>query len=226
MKKSWLSILSKSQIPEEFQWYDDACQQVKSSKEQLSQIRFVVLDTETTGLNPKKDKILSIGAIGVQNFSVHLQDSFSAELKQDFEKNESIAVHEITPGKSAQAQDEKEVLGAFLKYLQGAVIIAHHAQFDYQILSEAYQKNFGFKLQNQMYDTMWMLKRVDEHFQHQSLVKPGEYQLESLCKRYHIPMEAEHTALGDAFATALLFTRLLKKLELRGVKTLKALLKR
>lgn len=216
----------KPRLPENYNWYGQACADSALLKTKISEIRFVVVDTETTGLNPRKDQILSIGAVSVQNFAVRVGDSFDAHLKQQYFNNDSIAVHEITPGKSANAQDAGDVMVQFLEYLRGSVFIAHYAHFDYQIISQLLKKHQGFGLQNQIYDTMWLLPRIDDHFRHPDLVKPGEFGLESLCMRYHIPQSDLHTALGDAFATALLFARLLKKLELRGVNTLQDLLRR
>jgi DNA polymerase-3 subunit epsilon len=225
MRLNWSKIFKKQRIPEAYQWYEDSFRPKELLKKKLSEARFVIVDCESTGLSPKKDKILSIGAVAVQNFSVNLKDTFSAEVKQDYFNNQSIAVHEITPGTSAQGREEKEVLHEFLEFLRGDVFIAHHANFDFQLISNALKHHRQFSLLNYMYDTMWMVSRVDDHFKHQTLVKSGEFKLESLCQRYHIPMDGAHTALGDAYATALLFARLLKKLEKGGVKNVSDLLK-
>ena len=53
----------------------------------------------------------------------------------------------------------------------------------------------------------------------------SQYRLDELCKVYHTPVEGRHTASGDAMITALLLVKLLGKLEARGVKTLKDLLR-
>ena len=47
----------------------------------IEQVRFVVLDSETTGLNPQRDRIVTIGAIAVLNHEILLEDSFEALLK-------------------------------------------------------------------------------------------------------------------------------------------------
>jgi DNA polymerase-3 subunit epsilon len=114
----------------------------------------------------------------------------------------------------------------FVNYLQGSIIIGHYVDFDFKMLSEACKRNLGFALQNQSYDTMQLLKRTDNHFAEASLHKAEDLGLDSVCTRFNIPINDRHTAMGDAFATALLFARQLKKLEHRGVKTVKDLLRR
>ena len=186
----------------------------------------MVLDTETTGLDPKTDRILSIGAVGVKNYGLTAGDAFEVTLKQQFTGNDTVAVHEITPGAAANAKAPKEVLEAFLQFIQGDIIIGHYVDFDYQMLSAACQRNLGFGLLNKKYDTMQLLKRTDNHFAYTNLHKPGDLNLDSVCKRFNIPISDRHTAMGDALATALLFARQLKKLEKRGIKTVGDLLKR
>src|SRR6185295_14747859 len=58
-------------------------------------VRFVVLDSETTGLDPRKDRLVSIGAVGVQRGEILLDDSFEAKLKVAYNAA-SVLVHGIT----------------------------------------------------------------------------------------------------------------------------------
>lgn len=219
-------IKSEQPVPEAYQWYAQKCANKNLLKQGIADTRFIVLDTETTGLNPKTDRILSVGAVAVRNYAYSPEDTFEAYLKQEHFNNESIAVHEITPGKSAAAEMPEAVMGKFIDYIQDAVIIAHYVDFDFNILSEENKRRLGFALKNKKYDTMWMLKRADTHFANPSLIKSGDLGLDALCERYSIPVKGRHTAIGDAHATAQLFMRLLKKLEHRGIKTLGDLLRR
>ena len=216
----------KNLIPAEYDWYREACAKSTVLKQPIDACRFVVLDTETTGLDPKTDRILSIGAVAVQNFSVDVADSFETLVKQDQQKAESIAIHEITPGISAQADWPKDVMERFLNFLRGSVIIGHYVEFDHAILSASCKRQLGFGLENQQYDTMRLLRRTDNHFAYSNLNKPSDFELENVCNRFNIPIADRHTAMGDALATALLFTRQLKKLQKRGIKTVRELLKR
>jgi len=216
----------KPSIPEEFAWYAKACQASAWAKVALHEARFVVLDTETTGLDTKKDRILSIGAVAVSNFTICVEDSFETVLQQDLYNAESIAVHEIMPRESATANTPKVVMEQFLKYVGNAVIIGHYVDFDFKMLNEACKRNLGFELQNPTYDTMQLLKRTDTHFAESNLHKAADFNLDNVCQRFNIPISDRHTAMGDATATALLFARQLKKLEHRGVKSVKDLLRR
>lgn len=222
----WIIKKATNSIPEEFDWYIKACDKNVVLSQAISEARFVVLDTETTGLDPKKDRILSIGAVAVQGYSLKVNDSFEVALKQSQFNKESIAVHEITPGSSALAEEPKSVMTDFLNYLKGAVIIGHYVDFDYKILSEAVHRQLGFHLLNKRYDTMQLLRRTDTHFAYNNLNKPSDFGLDQVCERFNIPISDRHTAMGDALATSLLFARQLKKLEHRGINTVKDLLKR
>lgn len=220
------SVFRAKNIPETYRGYAEACRNTALKKLPIAEARFVVLDTETTGLNPKADRILSIGAVGVRNFSLAANDAFEVNVKQHFEGNPSIAVHEITPGSAATANEPKVVMHDFLQFLGGDVIIGHYVDFDYKILSATCQRQLGFGLENKRYDTMQLLKRTDKHFGYERLTKPEDWGLDQICARYNLPISDRHTAMGDALATALIFIRQLKLLEKRGVKTVGELLRK
>lgn len=223
---SWFQkIFNTEKNPIQYQWYEDLFNE-NTRATPLDQATFVVLDTETTGLNPKTDRILSIGAFKVQGYHIKIDEGFEEFMQQSQYNKESIAIHEILPGQSSQASDKKNLLESFLKYIGNAVLVGHHVDFDFQILKHAFQRNLGVHLKNKTYDTLHLLKRVDTHYQHSNLHQGHELGLDHICERYQIEIHQRHTATGDAFATALLFMKLLKKLEKRGIKNLGEMLKR
>ena len=63
-------------------------------------VRFVVLDSETTGLDPRKDRIVTIGAIAVVNHEILIEDSFEALLKVAYNSS-AVTVHGVTREESA-----------------------------------------------------------------------------------------------------------------------------
>ena len=63
--------------------------------EKISEIRFVVFDTETTGFDKKKDRILSIGAVRIENKSIEISDNFEVFLEQSVFNPETVKIHGI-----------------------------------------------------------------------------------------------------------------------------------
>jgi len=212
-------------LPSTFKWYEK-CLEQNHNKKALNEIRFVVIDTETTGLNPATDRILSIGAVEVINYNIVIDNSFETVLQQQHNNTSAIHIHEITPSTSALGAEKKQVFHDFLTFIDDSILIGHNIGFDFAILNHAYQRSFGFSLLNKTYDTVNLIKRVDTHFSQPGMFNSAELSLESLCERYAVEINDRHTAMGDAMATALLFTKLLKKLEHRGIKNGKQLLSR
>src|SRR5262245_48014542 len=88
-------------------------------------VRFVVLDTETTGLDPKRDRIITIGALAVRDGEILLEDAFEVLLKIAY-NNSSVTVHGITRDEASAGMDELQAIAEFLDYLQDGVIVGHH----------------------------------------------------------------------------------------------------
>src|ERR1044071_5680029 len=88
----------------------------------VAQVRFVVLDSETTGFSPVLDRILTIGAVAVQDGEIGLDDSFDALLRVTGDVG-PVAVHGVTPDQTRRGYDEGEALERFLAYLRDGVIV-------------------------------------------------------------------------------------------------------
>jgi len=96
------------------------------------------------------------------------------------------------------------------------VLVGHHLRFDISILNEALKKRHAGKLRNPLIDTRDLALRVEKgRGGHDD--QPGNYSLDALCQRYHIPGSDRHTAAGDAYITAILLLKLLGRLRKRGV---------
>src|SRR4051812_15778372 len=89
-------------------WADDAS---------IDDVRFILLDSETTGLDPRKDRLITIGAVAVRNNEILLEDSFEALLKVAHNTS-SVTVHGITRDEGSRGFDEPEALELFLPYLR------------------------------------------------------------------------------------------------------------
>ena len=175
----------------------------------IEQVRFVVLDSETTGLNPQKDRIVTIGAIAVLDHEILLEDSFEALLKVEHNSS-AVTVHGVTREESRSGMDEAEALEKFLKYLGDGVIVGHHIGHDVETFNAGYQRHFGFRMPNASLDTMslTLLLERDGAFAGRPAIQ--DFSLDALCVLFNIIPHDRHTAPGDAFMTALVFQRLLR----------------
>lgn len=179
---------------------------------------YVVLDCETTGI-ARRDQIVTIGAVLVQGRSISLNNVLDIRLPI-VENSKAATVHGELAG-HADSTDIQQVLQNIIGFLSHHVVVGHHISFDVGKLNQLFQLYFpGFKLKNQILDTMTLVKRNDPLRYERSVSGSEKMQLEVLCREFGIMIENRHTALGDAFLTAQLFQRLLVKLEARGIKNM------
>lgn len=191
-------------------------------KTPIAEVSFVVFDTETTGLDVRKDQILSIGAVRVKNGQLSVENRLECYVHQAYRPDsKTIAVHGILPGDRSNRLSKEAALRQFLEYIGGDVLVAHHAAFDIRMVNAALQSAGAGKLQNKVLDTGVLAKRIADH---PKLSRSGAFGLDQLCDQYRIPQNDRHTAPGDAFITALLLMKLLYRLKKRGVDTLGPLL--
>jgi DNA polymerase-3 subunit epsilon len=188
----------------------------------IDEVRFVALDSETTGLNPLTDRIITIGAVAVEGGEIVLEDSFEALLR--VERNTSaVTVHGITRDETRGGIDEPEALRRFLDYLQDGVIVGHHIDHDISTLNAAYQRYWGFDLMNRSLDTMDLTLHLERSGAFADRQRIREFTLDSLCELFGVIPHDRHTAGGDAFITAQIFLRLLRLASRHGRHRLGAL---
>lgn len=206
--------------PEEYlQFFEDSWK----VEEPHAAVRFVSLDTETTGLDPRRDKIITIGAVAVQDGEILLEDAFEALIRIAY-NNSSVTVHGITRDESNAGMEEAEALELFLRYLRDGVIVGHHIGHDIQALNVACERHFGFTLRNHSLDTMDLTLHLQDDGAFAGRKVPEGFTLDSLCEMFGITPHDRHTAGGDAFITAQVFLRLLRAARTAGRKNLGALL--
>lgn len=185
---------------------------------ELDQTRFVVFDTETTGLNPNKDRILSIGAISILGNTIDVSNSFEVYLKQDTFNAETVEIHGILKEGNLKKIEEKEALKQFLDYIGNAVLVAHHTGFDIEMINQCLKRMNLPKLKNKTLDTGVLFKKTslcnnqDKH-----------YGLDELTDLFNINRHDRHTASGDAYITGLLFLKIISNLKKTKQLTLKNL---
>ena len=185
-------------------------------KKSIHEQSFVVLDTETTGLDLGQDNILSIGAVRIINNTIDISDSLSIIVKnQQLQTQNAVAIHGLVQT-DIKGQSEAESIAALFKFVGSDIIVGHHIAFDIAMLNKLSRKNGGGDLKNNLLDTSYLARRLDHTTDPDSLDRK-EYTLDKLCSRFKVIPKARHTADGDAFITAIVFMKLIQKLYIKGV---------
>lgn len=219
----WRNLFKSADPPApEWQQYLDHFKAQPPPSAVIEQINFLVLDLETTGLNSRKDHMLSLGAVQVRNFEIRVDQRMEYFVRQsDYTPNQSIGIHGILPGQSASGIGEAELMKELLGFMQADVIVGHHIGFDVAVLNQAIKRSYGKTLKNRVIDTVDLIKKWDR-----LSLGPAhrDLSLDAVCQRWKIPLHERHTAAGDTLLTAILFLKLLGDLQRKGVRTLGALL--
>lgn len=224
---SWLDFFKKEKIVPPFfvQEYEKLFP-VKIPKDTLlSQLDFVVLDTETTGLSSKTDEIISYGSIKVQGYSIKVNSAKEFYLKPRNQDKRAVKIHGIVKNEGFLSQED--FAKSLLNDIGSSILVAHHAGFDIHMLEKAV-RGFGLKrISNPVIDTLDLAIRLEVGINHNPrLINRLNYSLDKLCGRYQISLDDRHTASGDAFLTAQLLLKLLKVAEKSGIKTYGDLMRR
>lgn len=193
----------------------------------LEEYEFVVLDTELTGLNPKSDEIVSIGAVRIRELSIVPEEQFYTLVEPKIPlPKKSTLIHRITPDQVKGRPRLRQVLPKLLDFIGTSFLVGHYVGLDMNFLSRASKNVLGSKLVTPCLDTMRLAQVYQEalfegyYDQYQQHIS---YNLKDLSKNYGLPQFQAHNALQDALQTAYLFLYLVKKLKSCNIITLRQL---
>ena len=203
----------KSKSYPEFWTAYDTCFKAPQSKT-IATTRFVVFDTETTGLNPSRDRILSIGCIAITKEKITVYDQLEIYISQEHFNPETVKIHGLLKEGTIEKLNEKEAIIQFLDYVKNAVLIAHHAAFDIAMINAVLKRMKLPKLKNKVIDTGHLFQKTRLN------LDKTHFGLDELAKQFEIPLHDRHTASGDAYITALLFLKIISKLNPSSLKDL------
>ena len=191
----------------------------------IEEATFTVIDTETTGLNTSKDNIISFGGVNVKNKTIDLSESVSVYFTNVLPTNkDAIQIHGTLPNQS-HGLDETAAIEKILGIIKNNVIVGHHIGFDILMINKLLQKHKFPILRNKVLDTSQLKKRTDHSPFFQQNTGSNQHSLDDLCREYNVVTHHRHTAAGDSFITALVFIKLIRILQKRGISTLKDLLR-
>lgn len=151
----------------------------------LSEVEFVAIDTETTGLF-KNDRILEIACVVFKGEEILEEWSTLINPKRDVGPTH---IHGITASMISLAPLFEEIANDLLRLISGRIVVAHNAGFDLRMLKQEFSRsnlevNFG-----KAFCTMLASRE---------LLNAGNDSLAEVCNSLQIPIENAHSALGDA----------------------------
>ena len=190
-----------------------------SSNLKLIEETYVVFDLETTGLYPNSgDTIIEIGAVKIKEGKII--DRYDELVNPEkLLSEEIIKITGINNEMLKEKRDEESCIIDFMKWVGDLPMVAHNAKFDISFIENALTKYNLDKLKNIVIDTLGLSRYLESSERYHNLA--------TLVKRYNIPWDEDkhHRADYDSEGTALIFDKMLKKLELNNFNTLSDLYK-
>lgn len=170
---------------------------------------YVVFDTETTGLNPKKDDILSIGAVKIKDNKIITSQTFEVFIKNLGEiSSKSIEIHRIRPIDLQNAKSTDEAIREFLHFIGSRPLVGYYLEFDVSMINKYIKPMFGISLPNKMIEVseIYFDKTI-------SLIPQGNIDLrfDTILKKCGVPDMGAHNAVNDAIMTAMIYLKLTKE---------------
>ena len=191
---------------------DDLKSIIENPKGQSLNDTYVVFDLETTGFSPLNNKIIEIGAVKVQNRKI--TDRFSTFVNPEVPI--PFKIEELTGIRDDMVLDApkiEEILPEFLKFCEGAIMVAHNAGFDMSFISKNCERQ-GLECEYTVIDTVALARVL--------LPQLNRFKLDTVAKALKISLDNHHRAVDDAACTAEIFVKFIEMLKERGIETLEA----
>ena len=167
---------------------------------------YIVLDTETTGLDPKKDEILSIGAVKIKNNKILTSESFEIFIKPTRTiSKESIKIHHLREIDLQNGVSHKEAIEQLLYFIGNKKIIGYYISFDIRILNRYIKEFIGTTLTNESIELSSMYYK---RYKKTSAYDFVDLKFDIILKKLNIPQLGQHDALNDAIMSAMIFLKL------------------
>ena len=159
---------------------------------------FVVLDTETTGVNPTSDEIIEVAAVRIR--CGEMVDSYQALIRPSQTVGDSESVHGLSDEQlEREGRDPAEVFQEFQTFVGTSPVAGHNVRFDLRML-ESHGQRVGIPMQfGPSFDSLRYARR---------LLRSDSYRLGDLATLLKLPVDPTHRALDDVKTTVHLFSRL------------------
>lgn len=166
----------------------------------------VVFDTETTGLNPKKDEILSIGAVKIKGNKILTSQKFEMFLRPTKDiKEESIKIHQIRNIDLQNGCEPQEAIEAFLHFIGSSPLVGYYIEFDVAMINQYTKRLLGIKLPNPQIEVSGIYHDKKIKFIPDSTI---DLRFDVIMKDLGLETFGKHDALNDAVMTAMMYLKL------------------
>lgn len=177
--------------------------------------RLIVLDLETTGLNPAKDQMIAIGAVAINNNAIPLDDQFDLILRRpELDIRKTVLIHGIGPEALTDGHETEDALLHLLDWMNGDPILAYHSAFDQKFLEKTLRAELGYGENHIWLDVAELMPTFFP-----SANKQGKG-LDNWADTFGLQASTRHHAAADAMVTAELTLIALNKAAQQGILTL------
>ncbi len=179
----------------------------------LALLATMVVDCETTGLDPSRDRVVSIGAVRTHGTRVFAHANLDMLINPGMAiPRKSTVIHGIDDAMVSGAPDIESGLALLMDLGSDCVIVGHNIGFDLGILAAESARS----------GTDWPVVLSLDTGHLAAVLEPQQrsLDLDTICEHFGVAVGGRHTALGDALSAAELFTRMIPLLQDRGVMTL------
>jgi len=162
---------------------------------------YVAIDVETTGLDPRTEKIIEIGAVLVQDGIAVKEKSTLVNPGRELTER----IRELTGIQDSMLEHAPgigEVIGEYVNFCQGLPILGHNILFDYRFLKQA-AVNQGLEFEKQGIDTLYLCRKF--------MPSQEKKNLGNACAYFQVDLKTAHRALGDAYGAHELYQCLAKR---------------
>lgn len=175
---------------------------------------FVCFDCETTGLNPRTDKVITLSAIKIVGRQIQTSESLNLVIEQHQDiSSESIEVHHIRNLDVEQSQiryqNEWKAMQAFLHFIKGATLVGYYLDFDVAMVNQVIKPKIGIGLPNPRIEVSGMYHDYELNKYRNACFEPNvDLNFDHILEKLQIPNLGQHDAFNDALMTALIFVKL------------------
>lgn len=195
-----------SKQPEFIRDYLERTSSKLTRRKAFDQIRLVALDTEATGFEIGRDRLLSVAVIELDWISIQLETSYEWLIYQpNVVINKATEIHGILPSDTLQGMPEKQMLQELLPRIAGSIVIGDQIWFDSLMVNDALRRNFGIGFRNPTIDIGLLAMNELQPFRRSGYINQRPPSIEDLCAHFGLPLCDRHTAEGDAYMAAEMF---------------------